>query len=81
MGRNVQYLPRRTRRILHALSITGVYMIWFGVLFLVQMLIIEFIPVLKVTTIKGIPVGLPLCVITSIVFIVRFVRAGSPYED
>ncbi len=69
------------KKILHYISITGVFMMAFGFLYLLQMYTIGFLFSLNKLEINGFPVPIALYSIISIVIIKKYIKITSPYND
>lgn len=80
MTSKVSNLKPSTKKLLHVISVTGTYLMIFGFLFILQEVIFGFIPLVRNFSIFGIPVSPVIFVITSMVFINKFVKISSPYK-
>lgn len=69
------------KRVLHILSITGTFLMIFGFLFVVQMLLFGFIPIFKDIELLKIPISGVIFAITSVIIIIKFFKIGSPYKE
>lgn len=81
MQKEVLDLNPLVKRILHYISITGVFMMAFGFLYLLQMYTIGFLFSLNKLEINGFPVSIALYSIIAIVIIRKYIKISSPYKD
>ncbi|WP_088033461.1 hypothetical protein [Evansella clarkii] len=81
MGRLVVQMNRNTRRTLHFLSVTGVFMTTFAILYLVQKYTIGLLFSLNDIKVYGFPVHIILYSVIALLFMKRFIKISSPYID
>lgn len=77
---NLSGLDPRFKKILHLLSVCGTFMMIFGVLFTVQIILFGFISSTSKLSIHGVPLSMILFSITSISLIKKFITISSPYK-
>ncbi|MDK7476035.1 hypothetical protein OWP15_25590 [Bacillus paranthracis] len=69
------------RKILHCLSVAGVFMTAFGFLYLLQMYTIGLIFSFNELKINGFPIHIAIYSITSLFLIKKYLTISSPYKD
>lgn len=80
MQKEVSKLNPQVKRYLHILSFSGTYMMLFGFIFIIQIVLFGFIPKFKNLTLFDIPLSAILFSFTSILIINKFFRINTPYE-
>lgn len=68
-------------QILHYVSAIGTFMLLYGAIYLILRYTIGQIPLIKNTTIYGLPIEVPLFSVAAITFIATCVKISSPYAE
>ncbi|PAD90599.1 hypothetical protein CHH52_19245 [Shouchella clausii] len=76
----VEQINPKLRRFLHWLSIFGMYMTIFAILYLLQRHTIGYVLAFNDLIVKGIPVYPIVYSVISVLIIVKYVKVSSPYE-
>lgn len=69
------------KRILHYISVLGIFMMLYGILYYVQSFSIGLLPIFDKVLFNFLPLNFVVFSISSILFIIKFVKINSHYAD
>lgn len=68
-------------KVLHYISVSGVYMFLYGLLYTFQNVSVGWIPLLNIVLFDLFPLKIIVFTIVSIIVIFKFTKVSSPYKD
>lgn len=80
MANKMLDLNPKLKNFAHAISVTGTFMMLFGFIYILQVILFGFIPQIRSLAISGIKVSPFIFTITTILLIKSFFTIKSPYE-